>query len=276
MANAEANITPGVYALYRVALQAVNAQVDNNGNYSQAEAQAAVESLPGLSQHQKAYLWQSTNKSWKNNPYGSATVGEYSSGMEVGINPIAGGVVTSFFGPRKSFQTDNGAWASSLHPSIDIGAAEGTPIGAYKSGTVIQNGWVSGYGWTIEVEHSDGTVSAYHHMMQQSPVAVGTAVSQGQQIGQVGQTGNSKGPHLDLTITRDGTPIDPATLIPELESSASGYIYEGTVSSGAVSSGAATAKAAKASSGGGGSSGGSSGSSGLKKLEGLSGLKSLF
>lgn len=278
MANAEANITPGVYALYRVALQAVNAQVDNNGNYSQAEAQAAVESLPGLSQHQKAYLWQSTNKSWKNNPYGSATVGEYSSGMEVGINPIAGGVVTSFFGPRKSFQTDNGAWASSLHPSIDIGAAEGTPIGAYKSGTVIQNGWVSGYGWTIEVEHSDGTVSAYHHMMQQSPVAVGTAVSQGQQIGQVGQTGNSKGPHLDLTITRDGTPIDPATLIPELESSASGYIYEGTVSSGAVSSGAATARAEKASSGGGGSngSGDSSGSSGLKKLEGLSGLKSLF
>ena len=270
MANAEANITPGVYALYRVALQAVNAQVDNNGNYSQAEAQAAVESLPGLSQHQKAYLWQSTNKSWKNNPYGSATVGEYSSGMEVGINPIAGGVVTSFFGPRKSFQTDNGAWASSLHPSIDIGAAEGTPIGAYKSGTVIQNGWVSGYGWTIEVEHGDGTVSAYHHMMQQSPVAVGTAVSQGQQIGQVGQTGNSKGPHLDLTITRDGTPIDPATLIPELEGSASGYIYEGTVSSGAVSSGAATARAAKA------SSGGSSGSSGLKKLEGLSGLKSLF
>lgn len=269
MANAEANITPGVYALYRVALQAVNAQVDNNGNYSQAEAQAAVESLPDLSQHQKAYLWQSTNKSWKNNPYGSATVGEYSSGMEVGINPIAGGVVTSFFGPRKSFQTDNGAWASSLHPSIDIGAAEGTPIGAYKSGTVIQNGWVSGYGWTIEVEHSDGTVSAYHHMMQQSPVAVGTAVSQGQQIGQVGQTGNSKGPHLDLTITRDGTPIDPATLIPELEGSASGYIYEGTVSSGAVSSGAATARAEKASSG-------SSGSSGLKKLEGLSGLKSLF
>ena len=269
MANAEANITPGVYALYRVALQAVNAQVDNNGNYSPAEAQAAVESLPGLSQHQKAYLWQSTNKSWKNNPYGSATVGEYSSGMEVGINPIAGGVVTSFFGPRKSFQTDNGAWASSLHPSIDIGAAEGTPIGAYKSGTVIQNGWVSGYGWTIEVEHSDGTVSAYHHMMQQSPVAVGTAVSQGQQIGQVGQTGNSKGPHLDLTITRDGTPIDPATLIPELEGSASGYIHEGTVSSGAVSSGAATARAEKASSG-------SSGSSGLKKLEGLSGLKSLF
>lgn len=270
MAEREAGIAPGTYALFRVALEAINEQVDGNTNRSQEEVEAAVNSIPGLTQYQKAYIWQSQNRDWKKNPFGSATVGEYSSGMEVGINPIAGGVVTSFFGPRKSFQTDNGAWASSLHPSIDIGAAEGTPIGAYKSGTVIQNGWVSGYGWTIEVEHGDGTVSAYHHMMQQSPVAVGTAVSQGQQIGQVGQTGNSKGPHLDLTITRDGTPIDPATLIPELEGSASGYIYEGTVSSGAVSSGAATARAAKA------SSGGSSGSSGLKKLEGLSGLKSLF
>ena len=270
MAEREAGIAPGTYALFRVALEAINEQVDGNTNRSQEEVEAAVNSIPGLTLYQKAYIWQSQNRDWKKNPFGSATVGEYSSGMEVGINPIAGGVVTSFFGPRKSFQTDNGAWASSLHPSIDIGAAEGTPIGAYKSGTVIQNGWVSGYGWTIEVEHGDGTVSAYHHMMQQSPVAVGTAVSQGQQIGQVGQTGNSKGPHLDLTITRDGTPIDPATLIPELEGSASGYIYEGTVSSGAVSSGAATARAAKA------SSGGSSGSSGLKKLEGLSGLKSLF
>ena len=116
----------------------------------------------------------------------------------------------------------------SLHPSIDIGAAEGTPIGAYKSGKVTQNGWVNGYGWTIEVTHSDGTVSAYHHMMEQSPVAVGTEVKQGEQIGKVGQTGNSKGAHLDLTITRDGKPIDPATLIPELQDSATGYVWTGS------------------------------------------------
>lgn len=256
MAEKEAGISPATYAMYRVALETAN--TDDKGNPRQSEAEACVNAMDGLTQYQKAYLYASTNKSWKNNPFGSATVGEYSSGQEVGINPVAGAKVTSRFGPRKSFQTDNGAMSSSLHPSIDIGAAEGTPIDAYKSGKVTQNGWVDGYGWTIEVTHSDGTVSAYHHMMEQSPVAVGTEVKQGEQIGKVGQTGNSKGAHLDLTITRDGKPIDPATLIPELQDSATGYVWTGSNVYTNVTSGS------------GQSSGSSGGSSGSKKKSGFS------
>lgn len=256
MAEKEAGISPATYAMYRVALETAN--TDDKGNPRQSEAEACVNAMDGLTQYQKAYLYASTNKSWKNNPFGSATVGEYSSGQEVGINPVAGATVTSRFGPRKSFQTDNGAMSSSLHPSIDIGAAEGTPIGAYKSGKVTQNGWVNGYGWTIEVTHSDGTVSAYHHMMEQSPVAVGTEVKQGEQIGKVGQTGNSKGAHLDLTITRDGKPIDPATLIPELQDSATGYVWTGSNVYTNVTSGS------------GQSSGSSGGGSGSKKKSGFS------
>lgn len=256
MAEKEAGISPATYAMYRVALETAN--TDDKGNPRQSEAEACVNAMDGLTQYQKAYLYASTNKSWKNNPFGSATVGEYSSGQEVGINPVAGATVTSRFGPRKSFQTDNGAMSSSLHPSIDIGAAEGTPIGAYKSGKVTQNGWVNGYGWTIEVTHSDGTVSAYHHMMEQSPVAVGTEVKQGEQIGKVGQTGNSKGAHLDLTITRDGKPVDPATLIPELQDSATGYVWTGSNVYTNVTSGS------------GQSSGSSGGGSGSKKKSGFS------
>lgn len=266
MAEKEAGISPATYAMYRVALETAN--TDDKGNPRQSEAEACVNAMDGLTQYQKAYLYASTNKSWKNNPFGSATVGEYSSGQEVGINPVAGATVTSRFGPRKSFQTDNGAMSSSLHPSIDIGAAEGTPIGAYKSGKVTQNGWVDGYGWTIEVTHSDGTVSAYHHMMEQSPVAVGTEVKQGEQIGKVGQTGNSKGAHLDLTITRDGKPIDPATLIPELQDSATGYVWTGSNVYTNVTSGSGQDSS--------GSSGGSSGSSGLKSLDNLLKLDGLF
>lgn len=265
MAEKEAGISPATYAMYRVALETAN--TDDKGNPRQSEAEACVNAMDGLTQYQKAYLYASTNKSWKNNPFGSATVGEYSSGQEVGINPVAGAAVTSRFGPRDSFQTDNGAMSSSLHPSIDIGAAEGTPIGAYKSGKVTQNGWVNGYGWTIEVTHSDGTVSAYHHMMEQSPVAVGTEVKQGEQIGKVGQTGNSKGAHLDLTITRDGKPIDPATLIPELQDSATGYVWTGSNVYTNVTSGSGQDS---------GGSSGSSKSSGLKRLDDLSGFKSLF
>lgn len=268
MAEKEAGISPATYAMYRVALETAN--TDDKGNPRQSEAEACVNAMDGLTQYQKAYLYASTNKSWKNNPFGSATVGEYSSGQEVGINPVAGATVTSRFGPRKSFQTDNGAMSSSLHPSIDIGAAEGTPIGAYKSGKVTQNGWVDGYGWTIEVTHSDGTVSAYHHMMEQSPVAVGTEVKQGVQIGKVGQTGNSKGAHLDLTITRDGKPIDPATLIPELQDSATGYVWTGSNVYTNVTSGSGQ------SSGSSGGSSGSSKSSGLKSLDDLLKLDGLF
>lgn len=262
MAEKEVGISPATYAMYRVALETAN--TDDKGNPRQSEAEACVNAMDGLTQYQKAYLYASTNSSWKNNPFGSATVGEYSSGQEVGINPVAGAAVTSRFGPRDSFQTDNGAMSSSLHPSIDIGAAEGTPIGAYKSGKVTQNGWVDGYGWTIEVTHSDGTVSAYHHMMEQSPVAVGTEVKQGEQIGKVGQTGNSKGAHLDLTITRDGKPIDPATLIPELQDSATGYVWTGSNVYTNVTSGS------------GQDSSGSSGSSGLKSLDNLLKLDGLF
>lgn len=265
MAEKEAGISPATYAMYRVALETAN--TDDKGNPRQSEAEACVNAMDGLTQYQKAYLYASTNKSWKNNPFGSATVGEYSSGQEVGINPVAGAAVTSRFGPRDSFQTDNGAMSSSLHPSIDIGAAEGTPIGAYKSGKVTQNGWVDGYGWTIEVTHSDGTVSAYHHMMEQSPVAVGTEVKQGEQIGKVGQTGNSKGAHLDLTITRDGKPIDPATLIPELQDSATGYVWTGSNVYTNVTSGSGQDS---------GGSSGSSKSSGLKSLDNLLKLDGLF
>lgn len=264
MAEKEAGIAPGIYAMYRVALETAN--TDGKGNPRQSEAEACVNAMDGLTQYQKAYLYASTNSSWKNNPFGNATVGEYSSGLEIGINPIEGGTVTSGFGPRDSFQTDNGAMSSSNHPSIDIGAPEGTPIGAYKSGKVTKNGWVDGYGWTIEVTHGDGTVSAYHHMMEQSPVSVGTEVTQGDQIGKVGQTGNSKGAHLDLTITRDGKPIDPASLIPELKDSATGYVWTGSNVYTNVTSGSG-----KSSSGS-----GSGKNSSLKNLNDLLNLDSLF
>ena len=104
-------------------------------------------------------------------------------------------------------------------------------------------------------------------MMEQSPVAVGTEVKQGEQIGKVGQTGNSKGAHLDLTITRDGKPIDPATLIPELQDSATGYVWTGSNVYTNVTSGSSQSS---------GSSGGSSGSSGLKSLDNLLKLDGLF
>ena len=262
----EAGISPGVYALYQMALKA--ADTDGKG-VSQAKAKAAVESIDGLTQAQKAYLWQSSNRKWKKNPFGSATVSEYQYAGGEFANPVAGGTISSKFGPRDTFATSNGASSSRWHKSIDIAAPAGTAIKSVQGGKVTANGWVSGYGWTIEVTHDNGYVSMYHHMQNQSSVAVGTEVKQGQTIGNVGSTGNSTGPHLDLTITKDGTPVDPASLIGDYKNAKTGYVYEGSPVYTQLSSAAGK----KSSSGGSGKSSG--GSSGLKQLKGLSGLKGL-
>ena len=264
----EAGISPGVYALYQMALKA--ADTDGKG-VSQAKAKAAVESIDGLSQAQKAYLWQSSNRKWKKNPFGSATVSEYKYAGGEFANPVAGGTISSKFGPRDTFATSNGASSSRWHKSIDIAAPAGTAIKSVQGGKVTANGWVSGYGWTIEVTHDNGYVSMYHHMQNQSSVAVGTEVKQGQTIGNVGSTGNSTGPHLDLTITKDGTPVDPASLIGDYKNAKTGYVYEGSPVYTQLSSAASKSKKR---SGGSGKSGGSS-SGGLKQLKGLSGLKGL-
>lgn len=263
----EAGISPGVYALYQMALKA--ADTDGKG-VSQAKAKAAVESIDGLTQAQKAYLWQSSNRKWKKNPFGSATVSEYQYAGGEFANPVEGGTISSKFGPRDAFATSNGASSSRWHKSIDIAAPAGTAIKSVQGGKVTANGWVSGYGWTIEVTHDNGYKSMYHHMQNQSSVAVGTEVKQGQTIGNVGSTGNSTGPHLDLTITKDGTPVDPASLIGDYKSAKTGYVYEGSPVYTQLSSAAGK----KSSSGGSRKSGGSS-SGGLKQLKGLSGLKGL-
>lgn len=265
----EAGISPGVYALYQMALKA--ADTDGKG-VSQAKAKAAVESIDGLSQAQKAYLWQSSNRKWKKNPFGSATVSKYQYAGGEFANPVEGGTISSKFGPRDTFATSNGASSSRWHKSIDIAAPAGTAIKSVKGGKVTANGWVSGYGWTIEVTHDNGYVSMYHHMQNQSSVAVGTEVKQGQTIGNVGSTGNSSGPHLDLTITKDGTPVDPASLIGDYKNAKTGYVYEGSPVYTQLSS--AASKSKKSSGGSSRSSGGSS-SGGLKQLKGLSGLKGL-
>lgn len=263
----EAGISPGVYALYQMALKA--ADTDGKG-VSQAKAKAAAESIDGLTQEQKAYLWQSSNRKWKKNPFGSATVSEYQYAGGEFANPVAGGTISSKFGPRDTFATSNGASSSRWHKSIDIAAPAGTAIKSVQGGKVTANGWVSGYGWTIEVTHGNGYVSMYHHMQNQSSVAVGTEVKQGQTIGNVGSTGNSTGPHLDLTITKDGTPVDPASLIGDYKNAKTGYVYEGSPVYTQLSSAASKSKKSS-----GGSSRSSGGSSGLKQLKGLSGLKGL-
>jgi LysM repeat protein len=85
---------------------------------------------------------------------------------------------------------------------IDFGAKTGTTIGAAANGTVIvakSGGYNGGYGSYVVVSHPNGTQTLYAHMSNVY-VTVGQSVSQGQQIGAVGSTGKSTGPHLHFEI----------------------------------------------------------------------------
>ena len=113
------------------------------------------------------------------------------------------GAVTSGFGNRIHPITGGSRW----HAGIDIGSRTGTAIWAAQSGTVIFSGWMSGYGETIMIDHG-GYVTLYAHQSERQ-IAKGASVNQGQQIGLVGSTGNSTGPHLHFEVRIDGNAVNP-------------------------------------------------------------------
>ncbi len=101
------------------------------------------------------------------------------------------------------------------HPGIDIAPAYGTPIGAAHSGVVTFVGWDDGYGMHVEVAQVDGFVTTYSHMSAFT-VKVGQVVLAGQQIGNVGSTGYSTGPHLHFEVhVPGGARMDPAVWLTE-------------------------------------------------------------
>lgn len=102
---------------------------------------------------------------------------------------------------------------SKMHSGIDLSAALGTPIYAIADGKVESAGDMGGCGTGIRIEHSGGYLSVYCHNSK-NLVRVGQSVKAGQEIGLVGSTGMSTGPHLHLGIKKDGQWIDPKKVVP--------------------------------------------------------------
>ena len=109
------------------------------------------------------------------------------------------------------------------HGAYDFGMAgvNGQPVLCVKDGTVIKSeaaknaaGQYISYGEHIMIDHHDGTFTLYAHMQPNSRmVQVGDEVKQGQQIGVVGTTGNSTGPHLHFEV-RSGSSAYSARVDP--------------------------------------------------------------
>ena len=100
-----------------------------------------------------------------------------------------------------------------LHTGMDIAAPSGTAISATGKGKVIYAGWRGGYGNTVMIDHGrnksgQNIVTLYGHMSSISAKS-GQVVSKGQQIGKVGSTGNSTGPHCHYEVRLNGATVNP-------------------------------------------------------------------
>ena len=119
------------------------------------------------------------------------------------------GRISSYFGGRKS----PGGIGSTNHKGIDIAVPRGTPIYAADGGTVTYSGWMSGYGYLVQIDHGNGYVTRYGHNSSLT-VNVGQHVYKGQQVARAGSTGNSTGNHCHFEVRYNGVAKNPLNYLP--------------------------------------------------------------
>lgn len=124
------------------------------------------------------------------------------------IQPAEGRISTEF----GTIRYTNGDYANpSRHWGMDIANAEGTPVLAPAAGRVVLAENLLNTGNTVVIEHGGGLKSYYFHMVQLN-VAEGDMVEQAQQIGAIGTTGYSTGPHLHFEVRIGNQAISPHML----------------------------------------------------------------
>lgn len=110
------------------------------------------------------------------------------------IRPVDGVVSQRGHGPYE-------AW--------DIANKIGTPVYAMADGVVViskNSGWNGGYGQYIVIKHNNKTQTLYAHLSK-NDISAGQSISQGQKIGELGNTGRSTGPHLHFEVRGDPDPV---------------------------------------------------------------------
>jgi len=112
--------------------------------------------------------------------------------------------ITSRFG----YRSDPFRHILALHPGIDFKAAYGAPVRATAPGVVTYAGWAGTYGRLVKIRHDNGMETRYAHMSAVL-VRTGQRVTRGTQVGRLGNTGRSTGPHLHYEIRIRGTAMDP-------------------------------------------------------------------
>lgn len=166
-----------------------------------AEQEEAIKKAIALEQKriadEKAAAEAAKKKNSSSSSNGSSSIsqssGSSSSSSNTGgfIRP-ASGVFTSGYGPR---------WGKT-HAGVDIANRADVPIWAAASGVVIKSYYSSSYGNTVLISHSINgqTYTTLYAHLETRMVSTGQTVSQGQQIGIMGNTGRSTGQHLHFEL----------------------------------------------------------------------------
>ncbi|WP_294744401.1 murein hydrolase activator EnvC [uncultured Exiguobacterium sp.] len=161
---------------------------------AKAAAKAAAEKAAAekAAAEKAAQAAKQANKNTKSTGSSSTPI---SSGGGQFVRPSSGSV-SQGFGPA------SGANGYTFHNGVDFKGAVGSPIVAAAAGTVITASGGGPYGNHVMISHFlDGKVytTVYAHMSSLS-VHAGQTVAQGQQVGTLGSTGNSTGPHLHFEL----------------------------------------------------------------------------
>jgi murein DD-endopeptidase MepM/ murein hydrolase activator NlpD len=112
-------------------------------------------------------------------------------------------------------RTDPLTGETKYHAGLDLAAPAGTTVHAAGPGRVSRAESAGTYGNLVVIEHANGLETRYAHL-QAIHVKEGDEIEAGTDVGAVGTTGRSTGPHLHFEVRRDGTAIDPRTLLPGL------------------------------------------------------------
>lgn len=128
--------------------------------------------------------------------------GNVSSGSGYFTHPCPGMTYqSSYFGEIREFEIGG-------HKGNDYAAPVGTPTYAAAAGRVIIAGYSSSAGNWVVIDHGNGLVTKYMHHSSIC-VSAGQYVERGQQIGAVGSTGQSTGPHLHFQVEKNGVAVSP-------------------------------------------------------------------
>jgi hypothetical protein len=181
------------------AVQAVQQSSDKSGGTYQAQSDEAMQIVDEL----------------VGTPCASASAAAQTAGASSFLCPVPKPVLTQPFGPTNlgGEPLVNG---HPFHMGMDLAVPAGTPIRAAAAGRVAfagtevsATGLVTGYGQYVTIQDTLGRTELYGHLSEML-TAQGLAVQAGQEIGLVGSTGVSTGPHVHFEVRVNGQAVNPA------------------------------------------------------------------